>query len=134
MYSISSIALQNLFDSLKLNYSAQKNNAPFSLEVSDSHFVSSQPNIVNTALPSTMSYSQKLRLSIIRNKTNTSVISQTFSASRSITLNVNQIYTDSDSLSIQQSLNREIANQVYYWLISQKVSDVLAHASKRKTT
>lgn len=128
-YSTTSIALRSLFTSLNLNYQQPKTSARLVIATSHDRFSHSAPSTVNASLPTSMTYSQTITLSIKSPKKNNTLIKQTFSATKSVTLNANQIYTAVDNISIEEALSRKIVNQIYYWLISYKVRDTLNHAT-----
>lgn len=111
----------------------QKTEAPFSILVSNDHFIYGRPQIVNGALPTSLNFSQSATVDIENNKNNNIIASQSFLTSQSLTLNANQMYTANANALMQQEMNRDLASLIYYWLISSNTKVVLHHANNIKT-
>ena len=133
-YSALSNQLNTLFRSMGVQLVKQKSNAPFSIQISGDNFSYSRPDIVDTTLPTNINYSQSATVAIENNKNHTTIASQAFSTSQTITLNANQIYTANANSIVRQALNRQLTSFIYYWLISSNTKAALYHANHTQTT
>lgn len=104
-------------------------NASVSIDISAFNFTHIDPDLTTTAQAVTYVYTMTLTFSVLKN--NTVIIpSKTLSVSRSIILNVNQVYTSGAALLAKHEMEKEMVNLLYFQLISQNTQ----HALQNKTT
>lgn len=132
-YSVLSTQLTNLFQSMDVHLVKNPSAAPFTLLVTHDHFSYSRPDIVNTSLPTNINFLQTATVTLKNNQNNAPVISRSFSATESLTLNANQIYTNNANGLIKQALNRRVVSLIYYWLVSTNTTELLNHATISQT-
>src|SRR3990167_647377 len=117
-YGELSTQLNNLFHAMNIRVVKKQSAARFSILVSKNKFIYSRPDIVDTTLPTSINFVSFASVTILDNQNKKAVISNSFTATQSLTLNVNQIYTTNSNTLIKQQLNRKIAYLIYYWLTS----------------
>jgi outer membrane lipopolysaccharide assembly protein LptE/RlpB len=113
--------ITRLFHSLHVKIDS---NAPVALDISEFNFSHIDPELTTTAQAVTYTYNMTLTFSLIKNN-KIVVSSKTLHASRSIIMNVNQVYTSSTVSLAKHELEREIINTLYYQLISQNTQHAL---------
>lgn len=133
-YSTLSIQLRALFHSMNADLVASTNEAPFTVKISNDVFSYIRATVVDATLPSTMTYTQTATVSVIDNKTNKPLTSQTFTTTQAITLNANQVYTAGANDLVRQQLNHELVSLIYYWLISTNTKNAINHANQPRAT
>ena len=133
-YSLLTTNLKELLRSMNVRLVKQKNQALFSMLITNDHFDYSRPDIVNTSQPASISFSQTATVTIQNNKNNQTIAFHDFATSNSLTLNVNQIYTANANNEMQTELNHDIASLIYYWLISSDLKRALHHANHHAQT
>lgn len=133
-YSALSIQLKELLHSMQVHITNKQSNARFSLIISNDTFSYSRPEIVDTTLPTSITFVHSVTVSIRDNTSNTIITSESFSASQILVLNVNQIYTANANELVKQQLNRRIASLIYYWLRSINTKTALKHANNANST
>lgn len=99
-------------------------NAPITLDINTFNFTHTHPELTTTAQAVTYIYHMTLTFSILKNN-KILVPPKTLSASRSIIMNVNQVYTSSTASLAKRELEREIINLLYFHLISQNTQRAL---------
>ena len=132
-YSTLSLQMYTLFRSMDMHLVKNQADARFSIFVTRDNFSYSRPDIVDTTLPTTISFLHSATITIKDNKFKDTVASQSFTATQTLTLNVNQIYTANSNDLIKQQLNRRISYLIYYWLISKNTKMALHDASHTKS-
>lgn len=127
-YSLLSIAMNQLFHSMNICNGKSGMRSGFTVSLSHDYFTHSEPDIVDTTLPSYIDYSQSALISIIDNTTHQVIASKSFTTTQSLTLNANQIYTNTKDNLIREQINHEMISLIYYWLSSTQVKAALQHA------
>lgn len=133
-YAALSVELNRSLRSLNIQLAKQPTHARFSIVVSNSHFIFSRPDIVDTNLPTTLNFLQTATIAIEDNHNHTTVVSKSFSASQLITLDANQNYTADKNNLMRQALSRRLVSLIYYWLISSNTKAELHNAIIGKPT
>lgn len=128
-YSPLAIQLQQLLHSVDATLVSHPSKAAFSVLVTHDHFTYNRPDVANSSLPTTMNYSQTAKVDITDNANNVIIASQSFTTSKSLTLNAGQIYTTNANDLIRRELNQNLISIIYYWLTSENTKDALHHAA-----
>lgn len=132
-YSPLTTDLCALFQANDVQLVRRKNQAKYSLVITNDLFSYSEPEVVNASLPTTIGFSKTATLTLKNNENHSVIASKTFSATRSLTLNRNQIYTKNANPDIQKSLNNELILFIHYWLVSATKNLTEHHEIKPKT-
>lgn len=132
-YSTLAIELNALLKSMNVTFVTKPADADISLKITQDHFSFTQAEIVDATLPSTMTFTQTATLSIVNNKTQAVIATQSFSTTNSLTMNANQVYSAGANDLIRQELNHQLISLIYYWLISTNTQDKINHADQPKT-
>ncbi len=138
-YSQLSTRLQNLFKSLDVNLAKSPQNATIGLYVTKSTLTHSNPNIISTSYAQSYAFTLDVSAKLVNNRTGNIIAQQGFTATRSLLLNANQIYTSSSAGRIKRELNRDMTSMFYHWLTSGNIRTALntkdkPHATSTKTT
>jgi hypothetical protein len=127
-YSLLSIAMNQLFHSTNVCSSKSEMQSRFTVALSNDFFTHSEPDIVDTTLPTYIDYSQSALISIIDNANHQVIASKSFTTTQSLTLNTNQIYTNTGENLIRDQITHQMISLIYYWLSSTQVKTALQHA------
>jgi outer membrane lipopolysaccharide assembly protein LptE/RlpB len=99
------------------------------------------PGVSSTNVAITYNYSLSITLRITDANGKTIVPAHRITASRDVTVNVNQIFTINSTSVFQEELRREAINLIYYWLTSDqtrryltRINQVKPHAIPAPTT
>ena len=117
-YSSLSAEMRALLKSMNVVLTKNKNEAPYTIHISEDAFTDTRPAVIDATLPTTIAFTKTACINIIDNHTKKIILTRTLSPSASITLNANQIYSDNANDMIKQTLNRELISLIYYWLVS----------------
>lgn len=127
--SLLTTKLKALLTSHQTSLQNGAHDAPISLVITNDVFNSSRAAVLNANLPSTISYHQTATITIKNNKTNSPIAARSFSSSQALLLNANQINMPTNEYEIKNTLNQDIVTQIYYWLISTNLKNILQHAN-----
>ena len=127
-----STQLNALFRSMDVKVVKNNAPAPFSIVVTNDNFSYGRPDIVDSTLPTTISFSQSAHIAI-ENSKGAMVAEQPFITTQTITINANQIYTSDANELVRQALNQQMVTLIYYWLISFNTKAALHNAVVNQT-
>jgi outer membrane lipopolysaccharide assembly protein LptE/RlpB len=126
------LQLVNLMRSMEI-ISPPPSQAPLILHAYAYSLQHNNPGVSSTNVAITYSYVLMITLSVTDNTGKIIVPPHVITASRDITINVNQIFTINSTSVFQEELQREAINLIYYWLTSDQTRNYLI-ASMRQTT
>ncbi len=131
-YSQFSASLSQLLRAVDIQLVKSDQKAPYQLLVTRVHYSHNNPGITssNTAVQFTFIYSAAVKL--VDAKGHSVVPPRGFSASRTLLLNLNQVYTPAAGQLAKNDLERDVISQIYNWLVSRRMHDALLFKSNRK--
>jgi outer membrane lipopolysaccharide assembly protein LptE/RlpB len=100
--------------------------APVTLYISEFNFSHTTPDFTRTSQAVSYTYTMKIVFSIIKAK-KVCYPPTTLTASRTIWMNLNQVYTSATDRLAKEELERDIINALYYHLISDKMRTALTN-------
>jgi len=133
-YSALTVDLTSLMKSFNTVFVKKPSDTRLTVRITHDYFSYTRAEVLDTTLPSTMSFGQSATVSIIDNQTKKVLETKDFKTATSITLNANQLYTANSNDLIRQQLNRDIVSLIYYWLTSDDLINTINHATNPKTT
>ena len=124
-YDTVAVELKETLSALKVTLVTSPQKALYTLHLTKSTSVSTQPSISDITLATTVSFTQTIKASLINNHTKKIILTQPFTESIVQTLNQNQITTNSTATLGGQGLPRALAADIYVWLITQQVAHAI---------
>jgi LPS-assembly lipoprotein len=113
--------LLDLLRSLRITLAPKPQAAPYTLHVFDYSLQHNNPVVSSTNVGITYVYTLAVSVSITGANGQIIVPPHQIRASRSVTVNTNQIFTVNSTSVFQQDLQREGINLIYYWLTSAQI-------------
>ena len=119
------IQLLDLMDSMHITLAKTPEAAPFTLKAYHYQLTHDNPRVATTNVGITYTYTIMVTVSITSADGKVIAGPRVISATRQITVNVNQIFTINSTSVFQAELQREAVNLIYYWLTSDEIRHLL---------
>ena len=124
-YSAFTTELKAMLTALPITLVKTRFNTPYTIRISNYHFLQTNPSITTTSLAVTFTYSITLQISILNQTGKTIYGPKSLGASRTRVQNSSQVYTPGTATLTKQELRQDIISKVYYVLASEDTKRAL---------